>query len=227
MAPKQKTKTLPDFKDPHLLELALTHPSYRRRKVNDFERLEFLGDRVLGVIVADMLYHHFPKEKEGDLAKRSAALVNRDVCYEIACQLNLGNHLKVIGADLTRNTSVLGDAMEAVIGALYLDSGLEVTRQFVEPLWQPFISKTNKPPKDAKSQLQEWSQKYALGIPSYEVKSTSGPAHNPEFIVEVRVGTESCQATGSPRKQAEQEAARAFLDIKLLELKNKKDHKES
>lgn len=206
------TNYFPKFRDPSLLEKALTHPSYRRSRVNDFERLEFLGDRVLGVIVAEMLYRIFPKEKEGDLAKRSAVLVNRDVCYEIACQLNMKEYVKVVGADLTKNTTVLSDAMEAVIGALYLDSGLEATRAFVEPLWRAHIDKTNKPPKDYKSQLQEWSQKRALGIPVYEVKSSSGPAHAPEFVVEVSIGNDSAQGTGAPRKQAEQEAARAFLN---------------
>lgn len=203
----------PSFKNPDLLEKALTHPSYRRRKINDFERLEFLGDRVLGVIVAEMLYNAFPKEKEGDLAKRSASLVNRDVCFEVAREIQLGNHLRVIGADLNQNTSVLGDALEAVIGALYLDGGLEAARNFVEPLWRRRLNQSNKPPKDYKSQLQEWSQKYSLGIPNYEVKSSVGPAHSPEFIVEVQVGDHKVQATGSPRKQAEQEAARLLLEI--------------
>ena len=203
----------PVFKNPDLLEKALTHPSYRRRRINDFERLEFLGDRVLGVIVAEMLYNAFPKEKEGDLAKRSAALVNGDICFEVAREIQLGDHVKVIGAVLNQSTSVLGDALEAVIGALYLDGGLEAARHFVEPLWKKRLNQSNKPPKDYKSQLQEWSQKYSLGIPNYEVKSSTGPAHSPEFVVEVQVGDYTIQATGSPRKQAEQESARLLLEL--------------
>jgi ribonuclease-3 len=203
---------LPPFSKPTLLTKALTHPSYRRYRINDFERLEFLGDRVLGLIVAEMLYQIFPHEKEGDLAKRSASLVNRDVCYEIAQEIQLGDHVKVVGADLNQNTSVLSDTLEAVIGAIYLDGGIEAARQFVEPLWKTHIHSSNKPPKDYKSQLQEWSQRHALGIPQYAVTSTTGPAHNPEFIVEVSVGEHKAQATGSPRKQAEQEAARLLME---------------
>lgn len=204
---------LPTFRSPDLLEKALTHPSFRRRKINDFERLEFLGDRVLGVIIAELLYLAYPKESEGDLAKRSAALVNRDVCFEVAQEIGLERHIKVIGADLGQNTSVLGDAMEALIGALYLDSGLDAARQFVEPLWGKRLHISHKSRKDYKSQLQEWSQKYALGIPEYEILSATGPAHAPEFVVEVRIKDYKMQATGTPRKQAEQEAARQLLMV--------------
>ncbi len=202
----------PPFENPELLEKALTHPSYQRRKINDFERLEFLGDRVLGMIIAEMLYQIFPKEPEGDLASRSSALVNRDICYEIAQEIGLGDHIKVIGAELSQNTSVLGDALEALIGAIYLDGGLEAARQFVEPLWKRRLNRSNKPPKDYKSQLQEWSQKRSLGIPEYTVVSIEGPAHGPEFVVEVRMGDHRMQATGSPRRATEQEAARLLLE---------------
>lgn len=203
---------LPSFKTPDLLMMALTHPSYRKQRINNFERLEFLGDRVLGLIIAEMLYDLFPKEKEGDLAKRSAALVNRDICFDVATEINLMKHIKVIGADLTQNTSVLSDAMEALIGAFYLDSGWEAVRQFVIPLWKKRIESTQKPLNDYKSQLQEWSQKHSLGIPEYITVSTTGPAHGPEFVVEVRAGIHKMTATGTPRKQAEQEAARLLLE---------------
>lgn len=214
---------LPVFRSPDLLEKALTHPSYRRRKINDFERLEFLGDRVLGVIIAELLYLAYPKETEGDLAKRLAALVNRDVCFEVAQEIGLGRHVKVIGAELGQNTSVLGDTLEAVIGALYLDSGLEAVRQFIEPLWEKRLHISHKSRKDYKSQLQEWSQKYGLGIPEYMVVSATGPAHAPEFVVEVRVKDHQMQATGAPRKQAEQEAARQLL-VSVQKLKIQKEN---
>lgn len=202
---------LPSFQNPDMLNMALTHPSCRKQKINNFERLEFLGDRVLGLVVAEMLYALFPKEKEGDLAKRSASLVNRDVCFEVAKEIELMNHIKVIGADLSQNTSVLSDAIEALIGALYLDSGWEAVRQFVVPLWKKRVEATQKPLNDYKSQLQEWSQKHSLGIPEYITISAIGPAHGPEFVVEVRAGTHSMTAAGTPRKQAEQEAARLLL----------------
>lgn len=205
--------SLPVFQNPLLLEQALTHPSCRRRhKVNDFERLEFLGDRILGLIVAELLYRAFPKEPEGSLAKRSAALVNREVCSEVAQEIGLDQHLKVVGAELGNKSSVMGDAMEALLGALYLDSGLETVQQYVEPLWKKRLHAAPYPLTDYKSQLQEWSQKVHQEIPSYTILSATGPAHSPEFIIEVRVGNYQAQASGQSRKQAEQEAARKLLE---------------
>lgn len=202
------------FKDPTLFDKAITHPSFRRRKVNDFERLEFLGDRVLGIIVAEMLYKAFPLEKEGDLAKRQAVLISRDVCQEIAKEIDLHEDIKVVGTGLDGNSAVLSDAMEALIGAMFLDQGLEVTRQHILPLWEKRLAITQAPPKDHKSLLQEWTQSRGLGIPVYELVNQSGPAHAPEFEILLIVDDHSVKARGKSRKLAEQEAAKQMLQIK-------------
>ncbi|WP_010297336.1 ribonuclease III [Candidatus Odyssella thessalonicensis] len=202
------------FKDPSLFDKAITHPSFRRRKVNDFERLEFLGDRVLGIIVAEMLYKAFPLEKEGDLAKRQAVLISRDVCQEIAYEIELHEDIKVVGTGLDGNSAVLSDAMEALIGAMFLDQGLEVTRQHILPLWEKRLAITQAPPKDHKSLLQEWTQSRGLGIPAYELVNQTGPAHAPEFEILLKVDDHSVKARGKSRKLAEQEAAKQMLQIK-------------
>lgn len=199
------------FKNPILFNEAITHPSYHRRKVNTFERLEFLGDRVLGILIAEMLYTVFPNEPEGDLAKRQAVLISRDVCQEIAREIGLHEDVKVVGTELDGNSAVLGDAMEALIGAMYLDQGLGVVRDHILPLWKSRLSKSEAPPKDHKSLLQEWTQSRGLGIPSYQVIGKTGLAHAPEFEVSLTVGTCTATAMGKSRKVAEQEVARLML----------------
>lgn len=199
------------FKNLELFTKAMTHPSFKKLKINDFERLEFLGDRVLGIMVADMLYKAFPKEKEGDLAKRQAVLISREVCQEIAREIGLQDHVKAVGAELGGKSSVLSDAMEALIGAMYLDQGLEAVREHFLPLWQKRLSKSEAPPKDHKSLLQEWTQSHGLGIPLYKVVNQSGPAHAPEFEVSLSVAGKTVSASGRSRKMAEQEVARQML----------------
>jgi ribonuclease-3 len=201
------------FKDPSLFEKAITHPSFRRRKINDFERLEFLGDRVLGILIAEMLYKAFPTEKEGDLAKRQAVLISREVCQEVAREIDLHLDIKVIGTELDGNSAVMSDAMEALIGAIYLDQGLEAVRTHILPLWQKRLINSEAPPKDHKSLLQEWTQSRGLGIPAYEIIGQSGPAHAPEFKVSLTVGDKQVSASGKSRKIAEQEVARQMLLI--------------
>ncbi|HVZ00132.1 MAG TPA: ribonuclease III [Dongiaceae bacterium] len=222
-----------DFKNPVLLKTALTHPSAisvtrprRGRKAvsrieaeasADNQRLEFLGDRVLGIVIAEMLFHAFPEEDEGALARRLAALVKQDSLDAIAREIGLGLYLVLSrgeeeggGRD---NPATLADACEAVIGALYLDGGLEIARAFVERYWRPKMAAEAKPPQDAKTALQEWAQAAGLALPRYTVVKSEGPPHDPVFEVAVSVaGQEPASARGRSKRAAEQAAARSLLD---------------
>lgn len=207
------------FKQPDLLRLAITHPSMRRRHQGShksgFERLEFLGDRVLGLVIAERLYYLFAREKEGDLAKRLAVLVSRDTCITVGQTIGLDQLLQVTGTEIGKKTSVLADAVEALIGAVYLDGGMEAAASLITTLWQQDIKADIVPPKDHKSTLQEWSQQMGYGIPHYEIIDRSGPAHAPVFTLELTVQDKRVTATGSNRRMAEQEAARKFLEQNL------------
>ena len=203
------------FQDESLLKNALTHPSMSRsQKVSDFERLEFLGDRVLGLVVAQMVYERYPNEKEGDLAKRFAALVCREACLEVAQQIHLSEFLNASLADTSPNSVVLADAVEALIGAIYLDGTLEAATVFIHNYWIPLLEKDIRPPKDPKTALQELAQSKSLGsVPVYEILEHSGPAHTPTFTVRVYVsGFGEAIGTGTSKRQAEQMAAKALLD---------------
>ena len=205
------------FSDPALLAAALTHSSLLKQKRTSYERLEFLGDRVLGLLVADMLLRRFPKEAEGDLAKRQAALINRDTLAEVGRGLGLGPFLKMSkGEDQSggRDTpNMLSDTMEALLAALYLDGGLQAARQFVEPLWKPLIEAAKEPPKDAKTALQERTQALRLGLPTYSLKDRKGPDHSPVFVVEAAVaGRSPAEGEGKSKRIAEQVAAAALLE---------------
>jgi ribonuclease-3 len=221
-----------DFKDPTLIKTALTHPSAiatarprRGRKVKaedaevsaDNQRLEFLGDRVLGLVVSEMLFQAFPDEDEGALARRLAALVKQDSLDAIAREIELGRYLVLSrgeedggGRD---NPATLADACESVIGALYLDGGLAVARRFIEHYWRPKMAAEAKPPQDAKTALQEWAQAAGLALPRYTVVKSEGPPHDPVFEVAVSVvGQEPASARGRSKRAAEQAAARSLLD---------------
>ncbi len=203
------------FQDTDLLEKALTHPSSTRsQKVSDFERLEFLGDRVLGLVVAQMVYERYPAEKEGDLAKRFAALVCREACLEVAHQMALSQHLKASLGDISPHSAVLADAVEALIGAIYLDGGQEAATTFIMAYWPVLLEKDITPPKDAKTALQELAQSKNLGVvPVYEVLDHSGPAHTPTFTVHLTVeGLGEATGTGASKRQAEQMAAKILLE---------------
>lgn len=203
------------FQDETLLEKALTHPSSTRsNKKSDFERLEFLGDRVLGLLIAQMVYERYPLEKEGDLAKRFAALVCREACLEVARNMCLSDHLKASLGDISPHSVILADAVEALIGALYLDGGLEAAAAFINVYWPALLEKDIRPPKDAKTALQEMAQAKGLGsIPIYKVLDHSGPAHTPTFTVYASVqGLGDATGTGASKRQAEQMAAKALLE---------------
>ena len=206
------------FGNPRLLYEALTHGSAGDEHGHNYERLEFLGDRVLSLVVAELLYRHFPDEPEGKLARRSAALVRRDALAEVAGEIGLGPFLVLSrGEDDSggrENPSLLADVCEAVIAALYLDGGLPVAVRFIERYWQPMMSRSRTPPTDAKTALQEWLQGRGEPLPVYQIVERAGPDHAPVFTIEVAAGdTHTAVGSGGNRRVAEQEAAKALLKV--------------
>lgn len=206
-----------EFKHMEILERALTHRSIPGK---NNERLEFLGDAILGFIIAGELYHRYPKMREGDLSRVRSTLVNRESLVKIAKKLKIGEYLRLGAGELKsggqHRLSILADAMEAIIGAVYMDSGIEVCREIVLQWYdQTFDDLSNlTPTKDAKSALQEWLQAHKFPLPTYEAK-TSGAAHSQIFHV-------TCQVEGLPhitcgesssRRKAEQQAAERYLDL--------------
>ncbi len=203
-----------DWTDKSLLEQALTLAAGSKRAA--YERLEFLGDRVLSLVVAEMLYKHFPKEEEGALAKRHTKLVRAETAVQVAEQIGLEHYLNVAKSEKAAVESkpevYLCDVLEAVIGALYLDGGFEVAKEFVVNRFYPLMVADKVPPQDAKSHLQEWAQGKGYELPVYEVVDVTGPEHAPVFTMTVKVADfEKVTATGSSKKKAEQNAANAFL----------------
>ena len=200
------------FKNQKLLKDALTLA--HANKAATYERLEFLGDRVLGLIVADMLLLHHKTEKEGDIAKRFTALVREETLADLAKQLGVPDALITDTPELRDNASVLSDVMEALIAAIYKDSGFEEAKKFVQPLYEPLIDKNITPPVDAKTALQEGGHKHNILLPVYQVISQKGPAHAPLFTVSVKMGKyDEVIAEGTSKKIAEQNAAEAFLKL--------------
>ncbi|HEY6917523.1 MAG TPA: ribonuclease III [Allosphingosinicella sp.] len=201
-------------RDPALFIRALTHAS---RGGDHYERLEFLGDRVLGLIVADWIYALFPSEPEGVLSRRFNVLVSRETCAEIAREIGvggqaiLGKQAREDGASDSDN--VLGDIVEALIGALYLEGGLDLAAGFVRKAWHGRATGHGKAPKHPKSALQEWAAANNKRPPVYEVKGRSGAHHAPKFIVEVAIkGVGEAQAEGTSKQEAETAAAKALLE---------------
>ena len=218
-----------DFARPELLAEALTHPSVlsqahqgRRRQrrtmpPRNYERLEFLGDRVLGLVIADLLWQRFPTEPEGPLTRRHAQLVRRETLARVAATIGLDRHLKLSPAEAAagaaRNPGILADACEAVIAAIYLDGGFPAAFAFIERFWEPLIGAMEAPPRDPKTMLQEWAQARGLGLPAYQLTATSGPDHALNFTVAVRLaGFEETSATATSKRAAETGAAAALLE---------------
>jgi ribonuclease III len=209
------------FADRDLLIAALTHSSAaaaRRRKqpAETYQRLEFLGDRVLGLLVADMLVDRYPAAVEGELARRLAWLVRGEACAAAARDIGLERHIRLGDAalrwDARSATGILADACEAVIGAVYRDGGLEAARRLVETYWRPRLESMNGAMRDAKTELQEWAHRTGLETPVYREVARSGPDHAPEFVIEVMIaGAEGAQARGRSKREAEQEAAEMVL----------------
>ena len=204
------------FRTPDLLSRALRHPSATSRPLENNQRLEFLGDRVLGLAVAEYLHEHFPQESEGALAKRLAALVRRDALARVANLLDLGGLIELGRSEDDSggrtNPANLADALEAVIAALYLDGGADVATRFIRAQWAPLAAENREPPRDAKTRLQEWSQGRGGQLPAYVVTAETGPPHAPVFEVEVRLpGVAPARAEGSSKRAAEQGAAERML----------------
>jgi ribonuclease-3 len=203
------------FRQPELLEQALTH---RSCKGKHNERLEFLGDAVLGLIVAQMLFDQFPQTREGDLTRMRSALVKGVTLAEIAQELAIAQYLRLGPGELKsgghRRESILADALEAILGAIFLDSGMEACRErimvwFAERLEQ--IAPGEQ--KDSKTRLQEYLQGLRLALPVYDVIATTGEAHQQTFTVRCTVpGIAPITASGSSRRKAEQDAANAALE---------------
>ena len=210
-----------DFAHHDLLIQALTHPSVVQgrapRRSTPYERLEFLGDRVLGLVVADMLFQRFPAEPEGALARRHAALVRRETLAAVAERIGLPPCLTLAKGEEEAggraNPGLLADACEAVIGALYADAGFDVSAAFVRRAWTSLMDAALAPPKDAKTALQEWAQGRGKPLPVYAVVGQDGPPHDPTFVVSVGVeGVEPVQGTGASKRVAEPAAAQALLE---------------
>ena len=203
------------FREPRLLREALTHRSAAGSGRGSNERLEFLGDRVLGLAVAVWLVEQYPREQEGALGRRLAHLVSQPVLARIAEELGLPALLSVAPgearAGVRRRASVLADAVEALLGAMFLDGGLEPVQRFVRARFAGTMIAETDPPKDAKTALQEWGQARALGLPVYEILSREGPSHAPLFVMSVSLGGEVEQGQAGNRRAAEQVAAQALL----------------
>jgi ribonuclease-3 len=204
------------FRSPEILQRALTHSSLSSPTRPDNQRLEFLGDRVLGLVLAEALLLQDETATEGQLAPRFNALVRKETCADVAREIDLGAVLKLGRSEMKtggrRKNALLGDAMEAVIAAVYRDAGYEVARDMILRLWGDRIAKVEADARDAKTTLQEWAQARRQSPPSYTELDRSGPDHAPLFTVEVRTESgDSATARAGSKRQAEQAAAKALL----------------
>lgn len=207
------------FSNPELLERALTHASAiapARRVTHSYQRLEFLGDRVLGLVVADMLHSKLQKSNEGELSRALNALVRKESCAAIARQLDIGSALRLGDSEArsggAEKDAILADVAEAVIGAIYLDGGFDPAYRFVEHFFGQLVDLDSAGRNDAKTALQEWAQGRGLEPPTYREVARSGPDHAPEFTIAVDVpGFKSAKSMGKSKKIAEHLAAEAFL----------------
>lgn len=206
------------FKDKELLKKSLIHKSHNNSDNN--EKLEFLGDRVLGLSLAKTLLKIYPNEKEGIIDKKFANLVNKKTCLQIAKKLDLGNFIQTGNSYKKLNKSddkILSDGLEALLGAIYLDQGMSVVEKFILNNWKEHLDKSSVTEIDAKTQLQEYSLKKYKTLPVYTIKKQSGPHHNPIFNVEVQIkDSKKFFAKGTSKKNAQQNAAKKLLlDLKL------------
>lgn len=205
------------FRDPGLLEAALTHPSAGPATAPiRYERLEFLGDRVLGLVMAELLLERYPGEDEGALSRRLVALVQRDMLVAVAKRLDLEPHLSMArssGAEQRRGRdTALADGMEALIAALYLDGGLEVARAMIDRYWSEPMAASARPPRDPKTALQELVQGRGEALPEYVTIDREGPSHRPHFTMAVRLASGSeARGEGASKRAAERAAAAAML----------------
>ncbi len=204
------------FRDRSLLIRALTHVSAASGSGGSYQRLEFLGDRVLGLAVADGLFAALPDADEGDLSRRLSGLVRRESCAAVATAWDLGPHLKLglgeVHGGGRRNTAILADACEAILGAVFLDAGYDAAKAVIDRAFAAGEETGGTRSRDPKSALQEWAQARGLAPPTYVVAERSGPDHAPRFYIEARLaGLAPALGVGSSKRLAEQEAARLLL----------------
>lgn len=207
------------FKNQELLERALTHASMRGARMvrRDNERLEFIGDRVLGLAIVEAVSEKLPEAREGELARRYNSLVKGATCAVVGRTLDLGACMILSESEDSsggrKKDTILADAVEAVLGAIFLDAGFDAARDVVLRLWQPLLDERHDQSLDAKSVVQEWAQGKGLSLPRYVELSRDGPDHAPKFTTEVHIrGCKPATGTGRSKRHAEQAAARAFLE---------------
>mgnify|MGYP001017124939 FL=1 len=204
------------FNDSSLLKQALTHSSAASKRLKSNERMEFLGDRVLGLLLAEMLLEAYQDEDEGGIGYRFTALAQRDALARVAGDIGLADQLTLSTGEHMmggrENPGVLADGVEAVLAAIYIDGGLDAARAFVHTHWTTMMREDKRPPKDPKTTLQEWAQGRGLGLPNYTVTGQSGPDHQPIFNVSVELtGAGKEVGEGQSKRAAEQAAAVALL----------------
>jgi ribonuclease-3 len=205
------------FRDPALLEEALTHATAAKANSRaNYQRLEFLGDRVLGLAVAGMLFEAFPMAKEGELSKRLSDLVRRETCAEVAREWGLAGYIRLGAGEAAsgggERAPILADACEALIGAVFVDGGFAAARELVRGAFEERMRARPRPSLDPKTALQEWAQARGLPTPVYRTQERSGPDHAPRFTISVEVdGFEASAADAGSKRAAEQGAAEAFL----------------
>jgi ribonuclease-3 len=206
------------FKDAALLESALTHISALtgRSRSGSYQRLEFLGDHVLGLVVSDMLFRTFPKANEGELSRRLADLVRQETCAEIARAIDLGAAIRLGPSEANAGgrlrVAILADVCEALIGAVFIDGGYPAVAPLIERLWDERMRVPVRPPRDPKTVLQEWAQARGLPTPAYREVARTGPHHSPEFRIAVQLpDLAPAEGMGRSKRAAEQAAAAALL----------------
>ena len=206
-----------NFHNQKLLTKSFTHKSYN--PVENNEKLEFLGDRVLGLIISQNLLKFFPNDKEGDLDKKLASLVNKKQCAVIAKDINLEDYILIKNSNNKTNieNKVLSDCLESVIGCIYLDQGLEIAEKFIIKNWRKYLNKSLITERDSKTKLQEYSLKTYKLLPVYKLLDNKGPRHKPLIKVSVKIkNSKNITAIGNSKKEAEQKAAKKLLtNLKL------------
>ena len=201
------------FKNLNYLKKSITHKSYNSLK--NYEKLEFLGDRILGFVISKKLIELYPNQKEGVLDKKLASLVNKNQCLEVA--KNIGLEKFILVGNKNSNSKVenkiLSDCIEAIIGAIYYDKGFEITEKFILNNWKNFINLSEETKIDSKTKLQEYSLKKFKSLPIYKLVSSLGPRHKPKFVISVKLkDTKFYEGIGESKKKAEQNAAKKLLD---------------
>ena len=202
------------FKDPNLLIKSLTHKSYN--SVNNYEKLEFLGDRVLGFVISKKLLELYPDEKVGIIDKKLANLVNKNKCYEVGKELELDNFILTGNSDNKKKIliekKIISDCCESLIGSIYIDKGFDISSKFILKNWKNFLNLSDVTIIDSKTRLQEYSLKKYKSLPTYKLISNTGPRHKPNFRISVKIkDNKAALANGTSKKNAEQSAADLLL----------------